>query len=62
MSTSREVDNLRSVTMVGVKFRLATVTEAEILQMLTFLECVVLPPSLYMPIRLFYSILVNSSF
>ena len=62
MSTSREVDNLRSVTMVGVKFRLAAVTEAEILQMLTFLECVVLPPSLYMLIRLFYSILVSSSF
>ena len=35
--------------MAGVNSRFAVVTEElEILQMLTFLECVVLSPSLYM--------------
>ena len=38
------------------------VTEEEILQMFTFVECVVLLPSLYMPIQLFSSILANSGF
>ena len=33
--------------MTGVNSRFAIATEEEILQMLTFLECVVLSPSLY---------------
>ena len=38
---------------------LPVVTEEEVLQELTFLECVVLSPSLYILIPVFYSILVN---
>ena len=43
--------------MTGKKPRLAVVPEEEIVQMLTFLECVVLSPSLYVIIQLFSSIL-----
>ena len=56
MSTSREVDDLRSETMAGVNSSLVVVTEEEILQMLIFLECVMLQPSLYLLIHLFSSI------
>ena len=52
----------RSATMDGVNYPIAIVTEKEILQMLTFLECVVLSPSLLMLIRLFSLISVNSGF
>ena len=38
---------------------LTVVTEEEVLQELTFLECVVLSSSLYMLIPVFYLILVN---
>ena len=62
MSTSREVNDLRSETMAGINFRSSVVTEKEILQMLTFLECVVMSPSLYMLINLFPSVSVNSGF
>ena len=36
MSISREVNNLRSETMAGVKSRFAVVRKDDILQMLTF--------------------------
>ena len=39
--------------MADVNFRFAVVTEEKILQMLSFLECVVLSPSLYCTIILF---------
>ena len=45
MSTSQVVDNLISETMAGVNSFFAVVTEEEVLQMLTFLECVVLSTS-----------------
>ena len=48
--------------MAGVNYPIAIVTEKEILQMLTFLECAVLSPSLLMLIRLFSLISVNSGF
>ena len=48
--------------MTGVKSRFAVATEEEILQIFTFLESVVLSPSLYMLIQLFSSISVNSGF
>ena len=48
--------------MTGVNFRFAVVTEEEILQMLTYLERVVLSTSLHMLIQLFSSIFVNSGF
>ena len=44
-------------TTVGVNSRFAVGTEAEVLQMLTFLGCVLLPPRLYMIIHLFEVIL-----
>ena len=53
LSTSREVNNLWIETMTGVNFRFAVVTEEEILQMLTYLERVVLSTSLHMLIQLF---------
>ena len=61
---SWEVDILRSETKAGVGSRFWVATEKEILQMLTFLECVVLLPSLYVIIvnTLFPSIVVNSGF
>ena len=62
MSTSREVDDLRSETMAVVNSRFAVVTEKEILQMISFAECVVLSPSLYIVIQLFLSISVESGF
>ena len=62
MSTSREVDDLRSETMAVVNSRFAVVTEKEILQMISFPECVVLSPSLYIVIQLFLSISVESGF
>ena len=46
--------------MASKNFRFAVVTKGEILQMLTFLECVVLSPRSYMLIQLFSSISVNS--
>ena len=61
MSTSRGVGNLWSEAVAGVNSRLAVMTEEEILQMLTFLERVVLSPSLYMLIQ-FSVISVNSVF
>ena len=42
MSTSREVDRSWSETKAGVSSLFAVVTEEKVLQMLTFLECVVL--------------------
>ena len=56
------MDNLQSETIAGVNSRVAVVTGEEILQMLTFLECVVLSPNLYVLIQYVSSILVNSSF
>ena len=52
MSTSREVDN---ETMAGVTFCFAVVTGQEVLQMFTFLERVVLSPSLDTQIQLLFS-------
>ena len=40
------MDNLHSVTVAGVSSHYVVVMEEEILQMLNFLECVVLSPSL----------------
>ena len=60
MSTSREVDNLRSETKAGVISR-CTVDGGN-LTIAYFLECVVLSPSLYMLIQLISSISVNSGF
>ena len=48
--------------MAGLNSRFAVVTEEKILQMFTFLECVVLSPSLFMLIQLFSLISVNSGF
>ena len=62
MPTSREVDNLRSETLAAANSRFAAVTEEEMLQLLTFFEYVVLSSSLYMLIRLFSSMSVNSGF
>ena len=45
-----------------INSRFAVVTEEEILQMRTFLECVVLSPKLYMLIQLSSSISVNCDF
>ena len=39
--------------MAGINFRFARVTEEEVLPMLTFLDCVVLLPSLFLLIQLF---------
>ena len=39
--------------MAGINFRFAAVTEEEVLPMLTFLDCVVLLPSLFLLIQLF---------
>ena len=52
MSTSREVDRSWSETKAGVSSLFAVVTEEKVLQMLTFLECVVLSLNLYMLIQL----------
>ena len=62
MSTFRKVDNLGSDTMANVNSPFAVVIEEKILQILTFPECVVLSPSLYMLILVFSSISVNSAF
>ena len=63
MSTSWDADILQDETIAGVHSRFVVVTEEEILQMLTFLECVVLLPSLYMVIQfIFSSVSVNSGF
>ena len=48
--------------MAGVNIRFAVVTKDEILQMLIFLECFELSPSLYLLLQLFSSISVNSGF
>ena len=48
--------------MAVVNSRFAVVTEKEILQMISFPECVVLSPSLYIVIQLFLSISVESGF
>ena len=63
MSTSQKVNNLQlSETTAGINFHFAIVTEEEILQLLTCLECAVLLPSLYVLTPLFSSIMVNSCF
>ena len=63
MSTSQKVNNLQlSETTAGINFHFAIVTEEEILQLLTCLECTVLLPSLYVLTPLFSSIMVNSCF
>ena len=56
------MDSLRGKTMVGANSHFAVVTVKEILQMLTFLECVVLSPSLYMLIHLLSPMSVKSGF
>ena len=48
--------------MACINSRFAVVTQEEFLQTLTFLECVVCHPSLFMLIQLFSSISVNSGF
>ena len=48
--------------MAGMNTCVAAVTDEEILQMFTFLECVVLSSSLYMTIQLFSSIPENIGF
>ena len=53
---------IKSCCCCCINFIFMVVTEEEILQMLTFLECVVLSLSLYMLIQLFSSVSVNSGF
>ena len=63
MFTSQEIYNLRSETVTGVNSRFAVMTEEEISQMPTFLDCVVLSLSSYTLIQLFSeSISVTSGF
>ena len=55
------MDNWRSETVAAVNSCFAVVTEEEILQVLTFLDCLLLP-SWYILIQLIFSISVNSGF
>ena len=48
-----------AISGAGVKCRFVVVTLEEMLQMLTFLGCVVLSPSLYMLLKIFTRILFN---
>ena len=55
-------NHLRKKNESGLNSRFAVVTEEEILQMFTFLECTVFSPSLYMLIQLISSISVPNGF
>ena len=62
MFTVLEVDNLRSDATAGVNSHFAVVIGKETLQMLAFLECVVLSPSLYAPYIGEYSTTIHLHF